>query len=175
MPFAARPGAQSRPQTLPSPACDPGNGLSRHGASTRCSPSAVTTRLSRKCVYGRNIPRTPTSGKARQHAGRLPGRLRHPGAADDVDQSVDGAGAMVAITPADAADGRQNDALALATHTVCSVTDAKGSSPGLAVEPGGTVREAAVFPGPDPMAQGVDGTGGGLLGQLLAPWILLMP
>ena len=47
----------------------PGNGLSRHGANTRCSLSAVTTRLSRKCVYGRSIPRTPTSGKARQHAG----------------------------------------------------------------------------------------------------------
>ena len=105
---AARPGAQSRPQAPASPACDPGNGLSRHGASTRCSPLAVTTRLSRKCVYGRSIPRTPTSGKARQHArAGCPGDcatqgrpILHPliranpsadnGAAGDFDQSVDG-------------------------------------------------------------------------------------
>ena len=34
----------------------PGNGLSRHGAKTRCSPSAATTSLFRKCVYGQTIP-----------------------------------------------------------------------------------------------------------------------
>ena len=118
MPLPRAPAHKTRPQALPSPACDPGNGLSKHDASTRCSLSAVTTRLSRKCVYGRHIPRTPTSGKARQHAGAAtrvaaPSRVApilyllipaNPSAENGMDgvcrQTGYRAGAMAAITPA---------------------------------------------------------------------------
>ena len=118
MPLPRARAHKTRPQALASPACDPGNGLSRHDARTRYSPSAVTTHLSRKCVYGRNMPHTPTSGKTRQHdRADCPGGCAIQGcpilylltpANPSAENGMDGvcrqaryrAGAMATITPA---------------------------------------------------------------------------
>ena len=83
---ATCPGPQRPPpKPCPSSACDPGNGLSRHGANTRCSPSAATTGLFRKCVYRPNhTPPADVRQGQTTRQGRLPGRLRHPGSPEPV-------------------------------------------------------------------------------------------
>ena len=79
------------------------------------------------------------------------------------------------LAHAHAADAWQFDLLALAADAFRSVADSKGSFPGPAVEPGGSVCEVTLFRGPDAMAQGLDGVFGDALGTACYPTDTSMP